>query len=184
MSVLRRRLYDNMDINPEDLPWIEITDSMSIRDTISMIARIWNLETGEECSTIGSTFHLIADTYPARFVIEFNPGINSVTGLFLGKSELVAVSHNLLRRVANTVYWVNELFQDSGLKYIPEDLFKGCYRINDFRYCFFNCVNISGRTPLVDGKELWAAFPKAKGSDCYFNCTGLENYDIIPTDWK
>lgn len=67
----------------------------------------------------------------------------------------------------------------NNLVTFPVDLFDNCLSATSFRSCFSGSSNIDGNAP-----ELWNDYPDANGTNCFYACTGLDNYDDIPVDWK
>ncbi|GAI81616.1 unnamed protein product, partial [marine sediment metagenome] len=67
----------------------------------------------------------------------------------------------------------------SSLMSIPVGLFDNNTDVNTFQSCFGKGQNLTGLAP-----ELWLREPEPNGSKCFYNATGLDNYDDIPDDWK
>ena len=51
--------------------------------------------------------------------------------------------------------------------------------INDFDRCFYGCTSLTGNVP-----ELWLRDPLPSGTDCFYDCTLVDNYVSIPNLWK
>ena len=180
MSVLRRRLYSPIESTE---PWFKVYNGSRI-DRMPAIDSIRNMKTGEEVSHDDNAWIVTADAYPATFVFEWSKDADDVSGLFYMNVALLEVSPMLLRPIANTLMDVSSMFRSSGIRYIPTDLFKGCYNLSYFSQCFAFMYSCTGRTPLVDGKELWDAYPNASHYRCFYNSTSLDNYREIPEEWR
>jgi hypothetical protein len=79
----------------------------------------------------------------------------------------------------------------TSLTSIPAELFRNLKDIpagNMFYRTFDNCISLTGQSAkLSNGQYLYQFFPSATidhVKECYFNCTGLSDYDNIPTVWK
>ena len=76
----------------------------------------------------------------------------------------------------------------TNLTSIPENLFANCTQVTNFDSTFFGGTNLTGEAiPLwervEDGAENdYQGNPDGEG--CYYGCTQLTNYDIIPEYWK
>ena len=81
----------------------------------------------------------------------------------------------------------------SGLTSIPSNLFASNTAVADFSYCFSGCTGLTGSCPVDNdgtpiynrsgsGKEGYAIVTYYR--DCFYNCTGLTDYNSIPSDWK
>ncbi|MCC8197668.1 MAG: hypothetical protein LIP06_03595 [Tannerellaceae bacterium] len=46
-------------------------------------------------------------------------------------------------------------YECTSLKEVPVSLFDKNYKIENFRYAFYNCTSIEGVTPNTNGIELW-----------------------------
>ena len=86
-------------------------------------------------------------------------------------------------------------FQDcSGLTgSIPENLFANCPNVTNFSFCFRSCSELTGNVPVDNdatpiynrsgsGKKGYAIVKNY--ADCFYNCTGLTDYNSIPSGWK
>ncbi|MFA9381568.1 MAG: hypothetical protein ACERKO_10970, partial [Acetanaerobacterium sp.] len=55
----------------------------------------------------------------------------------------------------------------------------GDVSFTSFNAAFKGCVNLTGEAP-----PLWNLYPSLDGTECFHGCTGLDNYDDIPAEWK
>ena len=78
-----------------------------------------------------------------------------------------------------TTFWGT--FQDCiGLTgEIPSNLFANNPSVTNFAHTFMGCTGFSGDAPA-----LWTTHPSASGRECFKDCSGLQNYDEIPSGWK
>lgn len=91
----------------------------------------------------------------------------------------------------SNVTTVKYMAQSSGITSLPSDLFINMPNITDFSYCFDGCTNLIGSTPIDgNGYKLWERAGKPgypatiNGTACFRECTQLDDYDAIPSDWK
>jgi hypothetical protein len=66
----------------------------------------------------------------------------------------------------------------SSLASIPLGLFDNCTVVTSFYRTFYSDTDLDGDAP-----ELWNTHSSADGEDCFYNCTGLDNYSSIPSTW-
>ena len=77
----------------------------------------------------------------------------------------------------------------SDLTEIPEHLFDGIipdwsYKTDMFNRTFYNCTSLTGPSARINGQYLYDIWPNAYNQGTYYNDTGLDDYDAIPSDWK
>lgn len=142
------------------------------------------MKTGEEYEYGAYGWYIRSTGYPYRIGIEWVPDTVSVYNIFSQLDPIITVSDRLLAPIAGTLITVANLFDRSNIVTVPDNLFRGCDNLVDFSNCFYGCNDMRGRTPKVDGLELWERFPDANGQFCFYECTGLDNYDEIPEEWK
>lgn len=70
-------------------------------------------------------------------------------------------------------------FARNEITEIPANLFNSCTKNNSFGGTFAYCTSLTGKAP-----ELWNRSNVTSYYYCFRDCTGLENYDDIPDDWK
>lgn len=96
----------------------------------------------------------------------------------------------------NTSVNFNYCFAEcTSLKTIPTGLFDTAKKASYFNYCFAACTALTGESPFtnVDGTKVHLYERKAlyqlgfnnriTGTNCFYNCTGLSDYDKIPSAW-
>lgn len=62
---------------------------------------------------------------------------------------------------------------------IPSNLFENNRKIIHFQNAFYGCKNLIGSAPA-----LWELENISSKSGCFANCSKLNNYSEIPSDWK
>lgn len=71
---------------------------------------------------------------------------------------------------------------------IPQDLFENCPNVTSLSFAFWGCTGLTGETPTLWIKGTNMEENNYKGNPdglaCFWKCTGLSNYDIIPEYWK
>lgn len=85
----------------------------------------------------------------------------------------------------------------SGIKTIPAALFDKALMASKFDYAFAGCTGLTGESPytmcngnkihLYERKEyynLGGFNNRIIGTKCFYNCTGLSDYEDITTGWK
>jgi hypothetical protein len=81
---------------------------------------------------------------------------------------------------ASGVTVCQNMFEDTGLTYIPGNLFSLMPNVTDYLRCFCNIgASLKGNAPA-----LWDLDPEPEGGYCFYNDTNLANYASIPDDWK
>ena len=72
----------------------------------------------------------------------------------------------------------------SNLTSIPEKLFENCPNVTSFRHTFYYCINLEGKSIHLweEGRE--GIDENNGGTNCYYGCTKLTDYDEIPRIWK
>lgn len=86
-------------------------------------------------------------------------------------------------------YGLDRAFEECiSLTEIPSDLFSNCPQVTSFACTFYGCTSLTGYAP-----ELWTRGTNTEENsyqgnpdrcNCFSECTGLSNYDIIPDYWK
>ena len=211
MSMLRRRL-SSVGEGIDSLPWIEVSveglQNCYLPVSSHMyIADITDMATGMKLNEVyvsipnplnpGQDVSIESWGFTTgRYQITWTDGIGGIDNSFSQSLYLntaipafstfiTFISPGLLQPIRDTLDDVSEMFAGATrLTEIPSGLFRGCYGITDFSKCFWNCYNLIGRTPRVDGMELWERFPDANGEKCFEGCMQLDNYSSIPSSWK
>jgi len=99
-----------------------------------------------------------------RQVFEANNITDIPNGLFKNTSKVTTFESTFLN---------NEI--DS----IPLNLFDKCQSVDSFDKTFSGNATIKGAAP-----DLWNRIPEPMGTECFFNCLQLSNYEQIPDSWK
>lgn len=105
--------------------------------------------------------------------------------------------HTDILQVDETIFYncpnitsVSGMFEGTGLTEIPPLLFSKNSLISNFSKTFYNCSSLRGNTPKDQYGELWerqgqSGLPSyIQRTDCFYGCTGLTNYNDIPTAWR
>jgi hypothetical protein len=76
-------------------------------------------------------------------------------------------------------------FRCYSLTSIPPLLFTNNTLVTNYSYAFEDCFLLSGDSPSnMAGDKLWQLSPTPNGTRCFRNCTNLNDYSIIPANWK
>lgn len=120
----------------------------------------------------------------------FKDGITDLSSCFESCDSLASISDDLFLNVPNLTSVRGCFSSCAYLESIPSGLFVNNKKIEDFTECFNWCSGCSGVTPSGDGYELWEragvpGYPQSiTGTRCFFVCRALNNYSLIPSDWK
>ena len=113
-------------------------------------------------------------------------------------TAIEAIPEDLFSHVPsnNTSVNFNYCFAECvSLKSIPTGLFDTAKKASSFNYCFAACTALTGESPFtnMDGTKVHLYERKAlyqlgfnnriTGTGCFYNCTGLSDYDKIPSAW-
>ena len=134
-----------------------------------------------------------------------NTNITSFRGVFRG-CNITSIDENLfsnnvsatdfvnvfreckkLRNIPNTLFanntealQFNDCFRECvSLETLPSDLFANNTKATNFTETFYDCINLQG-----NAINLWETNLNAVGTQCFYNCGKLNNYNSILTDWK
>ena len=119
------------------------------------------------------------------------PAGGCFTETFKGCSRLKEIPEKLFAGIrgapASTMF--TETFNGcTGLTSIPANLFAGIetggeYQVAMFNQTFYNCKNLTGYSPKINGQYLYEIWPSVSNQQTYTNDKGLTDYDCIPTAW-
>ena len=134
------------------------------------------------------------------------PAVNTFEGTFAECTALETIPEDLFSAIGTKTSSVTfaECFMNcSALKSLPAGLFDTVRRISYIDSCFEGCSSLTGESPYTmitgaDGvekkvhlyeRERGDDFPNAPVSasahaGCFAGCTGLTDYNEIPSDWK
>ena len=109
---------------------------------------------------------------------------NAYSYTFQGCTGLTSIPSDFGRYNTRMTSWAYlYTFQNcTGLTSIPNDFgrYNTAITTNAYWYTFYDCTNLDGNAPA-----LWTLYPNvSNGTDCFYNCTFLDNYTSIPTGWK
>lgn len=121
-----------------------------------------------------------------------NPDFVGSNGSF-NSSKITSIPDNLfsLYSPESAITSVRQWFYNcASLTSIPDGLFTPVAPLITSYYSAFNgCTGLTGSTPTVKGLKLWQlagtpGFPNTiDGSGCFRGCTGLTDYNDIPSTW-
>ena len=112
----------------------------------------------------------------------------SFENTFSGCSSLTSIPSDLFANCSQVTNFGRTFSGCTNLATIPADLFANCTQVTNFHSTFSGGTNLTGEAiPLwervEDGAENdYQGNPDGEG--CYYGCTKLTNYDIIPEYWK
>lgn len=134
------------------------------------------------------------------------PAITSFESTFAGCKALTELPAELFAAIGTKTSSITfaECFMGcSSLTSIPVGLFDTVRRINYIDNCFEDCSSLTGESPYTiivaeDGTEQKVhLYERTRGTDfptvpssssahtaCFKGCSGLSDYESIPTDWK
>ena len=114
--------------------------------------------------------------------------IKNFGNCFTRCTNLEIIGDNVFVGCINVESFIGCFLQCTKLKEIPDDLFVDCINVQEFAGCFEMCINLEGESPKLwlrvqDGeKNGYIGIPD--GESCFYNCTKLDNYNLIPEYWK
>lgn len=148
---------------------------------------------------------LFTDCSSLKFIPEGlfagTPAITSFESTFSGCSSLESLPEQMFAAIGTKTSSVkfSECFMDcSSLKSLPAGLFDTVTRINYIDMCFSGCISLSGESPYtIIGDRKYHLYDRERGDDfpnapvsssaheaCFAGCTGLADYNEIPSTWK
>lgn len=74
---------------------------------------------------------------------------------------------------------VTAAFEETGIRYIPYNLFSSNPLLVGFGSTFSGCSGIITAVP-----SLWLSYPDAYSRRCFRGCENASNYNDIPSEWK
>lgn len=134
------------------------------------------------------------------------PAITGFEGTFAECTSLESIPETLFSAIGtktSSVTFAECFFKCSALKSLPAGLFDTVRRINYIDGCFYGCTSLTGESPYTvitdeNGEQTKVhLYERTKGddfiivpssssahADCFDGCTGLTDYDDMPSDWK
>ena len=108
------------------------------------------------------------------------------------------ISSKLFKNCTEVTNFSYTFYGCTGLKEIPAGIFDYNTKVSSFSGIFKDCRNLTGESPYtiinVDGQDVkvhlyertnYPVYFTAPTSseDCFYNCTGLTDYNSIPSNW-
>ena len=123
-----------------------------------------------------------------------NPEVTDFSGTFSGCTALTTIPENLFANNPAVTDFEQTFDGCSALKSIPTSLFDNNRKIEVLLGLFSNCTSLKGESPytMIGDKKVHLYerqnYPEHFTApinfwDCFHNCTGLTDYDQIPS-WK
>ena len=76
-------------------------------------------------------------------------------------------------------------FRCYALTSVPALLFDRNTQVTDYSHAFEDCKKLTGDSPVNKaGLKLWQLSPVPNGTSCFLNCTNLNDFPVIPANWK
>ena len=125
--------------------------------------------------------------------------VTSFANVFKGCESLTEIPQGLFDNNTKVTNFDETFRGCSSLSEIPSGLFDNNKKVTRFSRTFYNCNLWSGESPYalinVDGVETKvhlyerSNYPEyftapTSYNNCFYNCTGLNDYETIPTNWK
>ena len=123
-----------------------------------------------------------------------NPAVTNFSGTFSGCSALATIPENLFASNPKVTDFGHSFKNCTKLTSVPAKLFDNNRKIKVFSGLFSNCTSLKGESPytMIDDQKVHLYerqdYPEHFTApinfwDCFHNCTGLTDYDQIPS-WK
>ncbi|GEM_PF-1279701 len=151
---------------------------------------IYNLETTTFLSTFEGCTGLTS--IPEK-LFENNVAADGFSRVFRNCTGLTNIPENLFKNNVNAMFFDGTFADCTGLVNIPTNLFDYNEKVCYFEATFENCTGLTGTTPKTNGIEIWERlqypqFPLHSSyyffDRCFRGCTGLVNYNEIPSTAK
>ena len=115
------------------------------------------------------------------------PNVKYFDLVFAECTSLTNIPENLFANCPNVTDFSGAFYGCESLTSIPENLFANCYNVTSFRHTFYGCKNLTGNSI-----KLWSETERKEkgidenngGTNCYYGCTKLTDYNEIPRVWK
>ncbi len=116
------------------------------------------------------------------------PNVTTFELTFEDCTSLTSIPSTLFANCPNATSFERTFCYCKSLTSIPENLFANCPNVTNFRGTFYECTGLTGE-PI----KLWKRVPNGStnnyigepdGYGCYYNATGLNNYENIPEYWR
>ena len=114
--------------------------------------------------------------------------ITDFSETFYRCESLTSIPEDLFANCPNVTTFKSTFEDCISLTSIPEDLFANCPNVTDFTYTFCRCTGLTGEPIKLWKRVLNGStnnyIGKPDGQGCYYNATGLNNYENIPEYWR
>ena len=112
------------------------------------------------------------------------PNVTTFYGTFWDCESLTSIPSILFANCPNVTTFEGTFAGCTSLTSIPLTLFANCLNVTNFGSTFYKCTGLTGE-PI----KLWERVPNGStnepdGGGCYYNATGLNNYENIPEYWR
>lgn len=123
------------------------------------------------------------------------PNVTTFASVFFGCKALTSIPETLFADCPNVTDFGWVFRACSSLTFIPTGLFDHNRKVTNFSWAFMGCNSLKGETPytIIDGVK-YHLYERYNNIDhfiapenysfCFSNCSGLEDYDNIPSEWK
>ena len=114
--------------------------------------------------------------------------VTAFSGTFNACLNLPAIPIGLFDNNTSVVNFESVFRNCRKLEEIPNQLFTNNQSVSTFANAFNMATTaneLTGVTPAdANGDEIWERTPTPNGNDCFAFCTGLDNFNLIPTTFK
>ena len=122
--------------------------------------------------------------------------MTSVSSAFIDCTGLKSLPAGLFAKNAELATITSVFSGCTGLTSIPAGLLDNNKKIKTAKTAFKNCSALTGESPFtqIDGRKIhlyertaalgFTAVTNTNATDCFAGCTGLSDYDAMPTAWK
>ncbi len=122
-------------------------------------------------------------------------GVKDFSYLFYWCSALETIPEGMFVGCSKVENFRYIFYKCEKLTSAPVDMFDGCVSVTNFSSAFYQCYALTGESPysVIDGEKVHLyersdhtdVFAKPSStSKCFTSCTGLTDYDDIPSGWK
>ena len=127
-----------------------------------------------------------------------NRKVTDFGGAFQSCVALTSIPVGLFNNCTEVTSFYQAFAGCTSLQTIPERLFDKCTKVTDFYGMFWECSNLTGESPYtiinVNGEDVKvhlyerSNYPEyftapTSYSKCFYSCTGLTDYSLIPSNW-
>ena len=102
--------------------------------------------------------------------------------------KLTSIPEDLFANCPNVTTFEGTFAGCTSLTSIPSTLFENCLYVTNFGGTFYKCIGLTGEPIKLWKRVLNGStnnyIGKPDGYGCYYNATGLNNYENIPEYWR